>query len=169
MCELLGVSVAPAARLGVYFNEFRPRAEENREGWGIAWWANGHPSILKEPVPAHESDMAARLAEEHPASEVFIVHVRAATVGEPTVENSHPFQAEALGRDWVFAHNGTVRDLERLNTGRYTALGTTDSELAFHHLLTRLELRADGNPCPTTRSRMRCSRPAGSCRPMTAG
>lgn len=146
MCELLGVSVAPAARLGVYFHEFRPRAEENREGWGIAWWANGHPSILKEPVPAHESDMAARLAEEHPASEVFIVHVRAATVGEPTVENSHPFLADALGRDWVFAHNGTVRDLERLNTGRYTPLGTTDSELAFHHLLTRLELRADGSP-----------------------
>ena len=24
----------------MYFNEFRPRAEENREGWGIAWWAN---------------------------------------------------------------------------------------------------------------------------------
>lgn len=130
----------------MYFHEFRPRAEENREGWGIAWWENGHPTVLKEPIPADESQFAARLANDHPASEVFIVHVRAATVGEPTVENSHPFQAEALGRDWVFAHNGTVRDLERLNTGRYAALGTTDSELAFHHLLTRLELRADGDP-----------------------
>lgn len=139
MCELLGVSVAPAASLGVYFHEFRPRAEENREGWGISWWANGHPTIIKEPIPAHESDLAARLADEHLASEVFILHVRAATVGEPTVENTHPFQAEALGRDWVFAHNGTVRDLERLDPGRYTPIGSTDSELAFLHLLTRLE------------------------------
>jgi glutamine amidotransferase len=138
MCELLGVSVSPAAHLGVYFNEFRPRAEENREGWGIAWWENDRPHVLKEPVPADESDAAAKLAKEHPASTMFIVHVRAATIGEPTLENTHPFQAEALGREWVFAHNGTVQELSRLDTGTYEPAGDTDSERSFHHLLTRL-------------------------------
>lgn len=139
MCELLGVSVSPAATLGVYFNEFRPRAEENREGWGLARWEDGHPIVLKEPIPAHESDLAACLAAEHQPSEVFIVHVRAATIGEPTFENTHPFQADALGREWVFAHNGTVQALSRLDTGRYEPVGDTDSERSFHHLLTRLE------------------------------
>ncbi|MEX0664995.1 MAG: class II glutamine amidotransferase [Acidimicrobiia bacterium] len=139
MCELLGVSVSPAAHLGVYFKEFRPRAEQNREGWGIAWWQDGHPTVLKEPLPADESETAAQLAKEHPASEVFIVHVRAATIGEPTLENTHPFQAEALGREWVFAHNGTVQELSRLDTGRYEQAGDTDSETSFHHLLTRIE------------------------------
>ena len=139
MCELLGVSVAPAARLGVYFHEFRPRAEENREGWGIAWWVDGHAEIRKEPIPAHESALAARLADEHPASEMFIVHVRAATVGDLTEANAHPWRVEALGREWVFAHNGTVRDLERLDLGRFTQEGETDSERAFHHVMTRLE------------------------------
>ncbi|MFM8304435.1 MAG: class II glutamine amidotransferase [Actinomycetota bacterium] len=139
MCELLGVSVEPAARLGVYFHQFRPRAEHNREGWGIAWWCDGHAEIRKEAIPAHESALAARLAKEHPASETFIVHVRAATVGELTVANAHPWLATALGREWVFAHNGTLQDLDRLDTGRFVQAGETDSERAFHHVLTRLE------------------------------
>ena len=138
MCELLGVSVVPAARLGVYFHRFRPRAEENREGWGIAWWEDGGPQIRKEPLPAHESEMAARLADDHPVSEIFIVHVRAATIGEISVENTHPFTGRALGRDWVFAHNGTVQELDRLDTGAFRQHGETDSERAFHHLLTSL-------------------------------
>ncbi len=139
MCELLGVSVAPAARLGIYFHEFRPRAEENREGWGIAWWHDGRAEIRKEPIPAHESELAARLADEHPASEMFIVHVRAATVGELTEANAHPWRVESLGREWVFAHNGTVQELDRLDLGRFRQEGETDSERAFHHLMTRLE------------------------------
>jgi glutamine amidotransferase len=149
VCELLGVSVSPAARLGVYFNEFRPRAEENREGWGLARWEDGQPVVLKEPIPAHESELAACLADELPPSEVFIVHVRAATVGEPTLENTHPFQADALGREWVFAHNGTVQSLSRLDTGRYEQDGDTDSERSFHHLLTRLEALGPAPDEPT--------------------
>jgi len=139
VCELLGVSVSPAARLGIYFHEFRPRAAENREGWGIAWWQDGHAEVRKEAIPAHESALAARLADEHPASEMFIVHVRAATVGDLTEANAHPWRAESRGREWVFAHNGTVRELDRLELGRFRQEGETDSERAFHHVLTRLE------------------------------
>ena len=139
MCELLGVDVSPAARLNVYFHEFRPRAEENREGWGIAWWTGGRPHVLKEPVRADQSEIAAALAKDPPTSENFIVHVRAATIGGPALENTHPFTGNALGREWVFAHNGTVNELDRLDTGSYTQQGDTDSEQAFHHLLTRLE------------------------------
>jgi glutamine amidotransferase len=146
MCELLGMSVAPAARLGVYFHEFRPRAAENREGWGIAWWHDGRAEIRKEAVPAHESALAARLADEHPASEMFIVHVRAATVGDLTEANAHPWCAAALGREWVFAHNGTVQELDRLDLGRFRQEGETDSERAFHHVLTRLEQLVAADP-----------------------
>ncbi len=138
MCELLGVSVSPAARLGVYFNEFRPRAVGNREGWGFAWWEDGVPHLLKEPNRADESELAARLENDPPSSDLFIVHVRAATVGRLSLQNTHPFTGDALGRRWVFAHNGTVRELERLDVGSFRPQGETDSERAFHHLLTRL-------------------------------
>jgi glutamine amidotransferase len=146
VCELLGASVAPAARLGVYFKQFRPRAEENREGWGIAWAASDGMRVVKEPVRADESDVAARLASDPPLSTTFIVHVRAATVGAATTENTHPFRARALGRDWVFAHNGTVLELERLDPSGFEQLGDTDSELAFHHLLHRLVTRVGDAP-----------------------
>jgi predicted glutamine amidotransferase len=146
VCELLGASVAPAARLGIYFKRFRPRAEENREGWGIAWAAADGMRVVKEPRPADESDVAARLAGDPPLSTTFIVHVRAATVGAATVENTHPFCARALGRDWVFAHNGTVLEPERLDPRRFEQLGATDSELAFHHLLGRLVTRFGDAP-----------------------
>jgi glutamine amidotransferase len=145
VCELLGVSVSPAARLGVYFHRFRPRAAENREGWGLAWWRDGHAEIRKEARPAHESALAARLADEHPASDMFIVHVRAATVGDLTEANAHPWRATALGREWVFAHNGTVLELDRLDLGRFVQEGYTDSERAFHHVLTRVERMADAD------------------------
>jgi glutamine amidotransferase len=144
MCELLGVSVCPPARLGVYFKHFRPRAAENRDGWGMAWWHDGRPEVRKEPLPAHESDLAARLAADPPVSNTFVVHVRASTIGTPSFENTHPFTGAALARDWVFAHNGTVQDLSRLDCGPYEQHGDTDSERAFHHLLTRLERL--GNP-----------------------
>lgn len=139
MCELLGVSVWPDAHLGIYFHEFRPRAEENREGWGIAWWEGDRFHLVKEPLPAHESERAELFGNEPPDSNVFLVHVRAATVGEPTLENTHPFTGSALGREWAFAHNGTVQALDRLDAGSFQQLGDTDSELAFHHLLNRLE------------------------------
>lgn len=139
MCELLGVSVWPDAHLGVYFHEFRPRAEENREGWGIAWWEGERFHLVKEPLPAHESETAELFGEEPPDSNVFLVHVRAATVGSPTFENTHPFTGSALGREWAFAHNGTIQELDRLDAGAYSQAGDTDSELGFHHLLNRLE------------------------------
>jgi predicted glutamine amidotransferase len=139
VCELLGVSVAPAGQLGVYFHQFRPRADENQEGWGVAWWDDGWPRLVKEPARADESELAAELAADPPTGTMFIVHVRAATIGDVVLENTHPFAAAAIGRDWAFAHNGTVKDLERLDTGHFVQAGATDSEQSFHHLLTALE------------------------------
>ncbi|MFO1536254.1 MAG: class II glutamine amidotransferase [Actinomycetota bacterium] len=139
MCELLAASFVVPTRLGPYLERFRARAAENREGWGIAWWRDGGPEIHKEPIPADESALAARLVDEHPASAMFLVHVRAATIGERTLPNTHPWAAPALGRTWVFAHNGTVRALDRLDLGDRNPTGDTDSERAFLHLLTRLE------------------------------
>ena len=65
-------------------------------------------------------------------SEVFIVHVRAATVGNPTVENTHPFQ---LG-PYTFGHNGTVLRYPRLlSPGMRRPRGDTDSEHLFNLLM----------------------------------
>src|SRR5262249_20849693 len=46
---------------------------------------------------------------------------------------------ELWGRDFAFAHNGTVRDVRRHALGRFRPIGETDSERAFCALLHRLE------------------------------
>jgi glutamine amidotransferase len=71
---------------------------------------------------------------------VLVAHVRKATVGKNRVANCHPF---VRGR-WVFAHNGTIDDCERLRPEISPAraaetVGETDSELFFAWLLTRLD------------------------------
>jgi glutamine amidotransferase len=69
-----------------------------------------------------------------------VSHVRQKTVGETSLANTHPF---ANGR-WVFAHNGTVRDVAWLQ-GQTSAAraaevrGQTDSERLFAWLLTCLD------------------------------
>ncbi len=74
-------------------------------------------------------------------SRIVIAHVRRANRGRVGVENTHPFTRELWGRTWTFAHNGQLKGIKRFPTGRFTPIGTTDSEHAFCWLLNQLSLR----------------------------
>ena len=120
---------------------------EHRDGWGIAVFDEngGGWQIEKGIACAGEDERFHRLAVgSH--GEVLVSHVRQKTVGETSLANTHPFER---GR-WVFAHNGTVKDvawlraqtsLERLAEVR----GETDSELLFAWLLTCLDMAGVAN------------------------
>jgi glutamine amidotransferase len=73
----------------------------------------------------------------------MVVHVRNATVGDPDYLNCHPFRHGA----WVFAHNGTIFEFEKLWVKmeqetlpllQTQAFGSTDSEKFFYYLLSAL-------------------------------
>ena len=64
-----------------------------------------------------------------------VAHVRKRTRGPVCLVNTHPFARELWGRQFVFAHNGTVKNVRRLKLGRFQPIGTTDSEYAFCALL----------------------------------
>lgn len=68
----------------------------------------------------------------------MIAHIRKATQGKITLENSHPFIRELWGRHWIFAHNGDLHDFDPPLSGRFTPVGNTDSERAFCYLLDQL-------------------------------
>lgn len=57
--------------------------------------------------------------------DVFIGHVRAATLGKISHSNAHPFSFQNI----VGAHNGTLKDSKYIDTRKENAL--TDSELLF--------------------------------------
>lgn len=109
-------------------------------GWGVADYRNGLPLIEKQTWAAFHGEHFKKTAARVYAHTV-VAHVRRATVGGTSIENTHPFQH---GK-WIFAHNGTVphflevrdRMLPEIDPQFQNDIkGTTDSEHVFYYLLT---------------------------------
>ena len=143
MCELLGVCVQHPVRLSLGWEEFvlhGSRRVGNPDGWGVAYFAQRDVLLLREPGPAAESPMVTFLAHHAPPSRQIISHVRRATSGERSLENTQPFVRRLAGRAHVFAHNGHVGDTQTLADRPFLRpLGETDSERLFALLLADVE------------------------------
>ncbi|HEX4148597.1 MAG TPA: class II glutamine amidotransferase [Pirellulales bacterium] len=118
------------------------RGERHVDGWGIGHYTHGRPQIVRGLTPAFE-DPQFLAAARAVRSRTVLGHIRQASVGSLSLENTHPF---ALGA-WMFAHNGTVTGFSALEQQLATETapdllakrrGSTDSELVFYWLLTRL-------------------------------
>ncbi|MGZ5092348.1 MAG: class II glutamine amidotransferase, partial [Burkholderiales bacterium] len=97
--------------------------------------------LFLDPQPSAESPIAA-LVRDYPIRSLNVIaHIRKATQGIVSLENTHPFQRELWGRYWVFAHNGTLENFAPALAGQYWPVGTTDSERAFCYMLERLRER----------------------------
>ena len=91
--------------------------------------------MAKQPLAAYEDQAFAQEAREV-TSRTFVAHVRYASTGAISPENTHPF--EQRGR--LFAHNGVIGEPERIEPELGDAAGLvrgeTDSE-RFFALITR--------------------------------
>jgi len=159
MCELFALSSSQPKALTYSLHEFSQNGSSlrsNRDGWGIALAKDRGAILVKEPKPATDSIWAKFIAENSIKTNTAIAHVRYATRGAHTMENTHPFR-RALGRSvHVFAHNGTIKNIEnvvRVDELAFTPLGDTDSELAFCELLTRLKPLYNEDPLPPSDAR----------------
>ena len=139
MCRLFGLAAAPH-RIHASFwlleapDSLVSQSHRNPDGTGIGFFdPDGAPVLDKEPVAAFEDASFAREAR-HVSSTTFVSHIRFATTGEHTVPNTHPFTMD--GR--VFAHNGVVRGLDRLEAELGDDLGLRPG---------RDGLRAELRPC----------------------
>jgi glutamine amidotransferase len=117
----------------------------NGDGFGIGWYV---PEVNNEPVnfvsvhPAWSNRNLRNLAPKI-RTECFIAHVRAASVGEVSESNCHPFQYKNI----LMAHNGGVENFSRIKRKLREPLtdefynwikGQTDSEHIFAYLLNQL-------------------------------
>ncbi|NIO39361.1 MAG: class II glutamine amidotransferase [Burkholderiales bacterium] len=138
------------------FSRSGSKLRNNRDGWGIAFARDREAFLVKEPQPANDSAWVKFIAEQPIKTTTAIAHVRYATRGDHTMENTHPFR-RALGRRiHLFAHNGTLMGIEQMvdeSALRYRPVGETDSELAFCTLLSRLEVHYDRNKTPSLETR----------------
>ena len=118
------------------------QSEVNADGFGLAaLTADDGLLLVRNPVKA-AGDRAYRGIARRAEACQFLVHLRYADTGGVSLSNTHPFLQD--GR--VFAHNGVVGDLERLEhrLGEHRAMvnGDTDSERVF--ALLTLCIRAAG-------------------------
>ena len=140
LCELLGLNFNYQIDPSFSFKGFRNRGTNNPDGWGLAFYPNGSCQIMKEPLKAGESTLS-QFVQTYPQikSNIILAHVRRNSVVETNYQNTHPFQRELNGGDYVFAHNGTIKGYENdFITYNYKPVGSTDSEAIFCHLLNRI-------------------------------
>lgn len=141
MCELMGMSFAKPVVTHVTMQAFSLRSEGNADGWGLAWYPDKALAMVKQP--ARWSVQHNEFLEHFPGllSSIYVAHVRHRTVGPtPTHADTHPFARELNGREYCFAHNGTLKgDFWKRPLGRFRPVGGTDSEFLFCLLLAELE------------------------------
>tara|TARA_Y100001970_G_C14199693_1_gene840379 strand:+ start:1258 stop:1953 length:696 start_codon:yes stop_codon:yes gene_type:complete len=116
-------------------NSFKDQSLEHQDGWGIL--IDGHEAI-KGTGPFHRSDVGSYLANRRFVS--FVAHVRRATHGGISLNNTHPFKYRKIH----CCHNGHIIDFDKKKESLHSQipgmietrdLGDTDTELFFRYLI----------------------------------
>jgi predicted glutamine amidotransferase len=139
MCQLLGMNANTPTDVMFSFTGLATRADEHKDGFGIAFFEDKGLRLFVDPKSARESPVAEMVRRYPIKSGNVIAHIRKATQGRVALENTHPFVRELWGRYWVFAHNGDLKRgfAPRLHAA-FRPVGETDSELAFCWLMQEL-------------------------------
>jgi Predicted glutamine amidotransferase len=122
--------------------------DHHQDGWGIAFFEGKGVRQFLDPLPSATSPIAEIVRNYPIKSKNVIAHIRKATQGQVSLENTHPFTRELWGYYWVFAHNGNIPDFNATYTGAFRPVGTTDSEKVFCWMMQELE-RKYGRNKPT--------------------
>lgn len=157
MCRLYGCRATHPTEVGCELIEAQnslvhqsvrdERGWENPHGWGIGVWRDGEVFCEKQVEPASSSELFRSKAAGIKAKTV-LAHVRRATVGIPSLSNTHPFR----DGDILAAHNGHIgrfddvrpRMLEAMTPAQRDKIeGTTDTEHFFRLLMSLQERRPD--------------------------
>lgn len=141
MCRVFGaVAAAPISvryELLEAKNPLIVQSESHDSGWGIAAYrqlGGEAPLVERFAVAAHMDSHFAGATDA--GARIFNAHVRRATLGGLSPENTHPFEFGP----YTFSHNGTILDFRSLlRRGMPEPAGQTDSECFFIRLMHELD------------------------------
>jgi predicted glutamine amidotransferase len=145
MCRMLAVVAVPSDTKFTYDSLMRlfDLSGEYRHGWGVGYFTEDRAVVEREPVQGNRSALA-RAAALRARSPTVIGHIRKGSVGDRSLENTHPF----TDGHWIFCHNGTI-DIHAMLRASLTdkrstrLIGSTDSEVFFQWLLQNMEEQGD--------------------------
>jgi glutamine amidotransferase len=146
MCQLLGLNANTPTDVMFSFTGFATRAEEHKDGFGIAFFEGAGVRLLVDAQSARTSPVAEMVRRFPIKSRNIVAHIRKATQGRVALENTHPFVRELWGRYWTFAHNGDLKGFMPRLHGAFRPVGQTDSERAFCWLMQELAKAHAGVP-----------------------
>lgn len=146
MCQLLGMNANTPTDLVFSFTGFSKRAEEHKDGFGIAFFEDAGVRLFVDAQSAAVSPVAEMVRRYPIHSANVIAHIRKATQGQVALQNTHPFQRELWGRYWAFAHNGDLKGYAPMLHSAFHPVGDTDSERAFCWLMQELAKAHAGVP-----------------------
>ncbi len=136
MCELFGICAKRPYAANDMLDSFYHHSGLHRDGWGLAVFSGGAVSFEKEPVCAAGSSYLKRRLGSKIEARNLIAHIRRATLGRIEYDNCHPFiQADANGRVWTLAHNGTLFEGDLVSAFKEMQTGSTDSERILFYLI----------------------------------
>lgn len=134
MCELLGIVASHPADVTFSFTGFAQRGGRtgpHADGWGLTLYEGNFARTFREHHPAFSSPLARFLRENPILTQLAVAHIRKATRGVASIQNTHPFVRIWQRRHLTFAHNGTLPNVKQRPLRYESTLGDTDSEHAF--------------------------------------
>ena len=151
MCQLLGMNCNTPTDISFSFAGFSKRGgltDHHTDGFGIGFFEGNGLRLFLDDKPSAYSPIASLVRDYHIKSKNVIAHIRKASQGCNSLENTHPFQRELWGGYWLFAHNGQLsRQFAPDFDGKaYRPVGCTDSERAFCYILNQLRSRFPNKP-----------------------
>lgn len=137
MCELYGIIGKKKISINETLELFYKHSVKHSHGWGLAYWNNNSESkIYNEGKCANDSELLQNILSSTIESNVSIGHIRFATAGSISHNNSHPFKKiDSSGREWTLAHNGHVYVGLQLLPYIENQVGGTDSERILLYLV----------------------------------
>ena len=125
-------------------------------GWGVATYIDRMPRVERQAWAAYHGEHFRRTAARV-FSRTVVAHVRRASIGSVSLENTHPF----VYGSWTFAHNGTLQAFGAMRAWMLDAMtdehrmairGATDSEHVFHFVMSLWAKHPNLTPCEALRT-----------------
>ncbi len=114
----------------------------HQDGWGLATIHNNHFQLTKKSTKPIFNDPLTATTNNFKTT-FALLHIRAASVGSVSLENTHPFFIKTeFGEEIVFCHNGTIKEKIKFDQ-KYKPKGTTDSEQILYSILTHYQQTHD--------------------------
>jgi glutamine amidotransferase len=135
-------------RLEVVEDWIEPLVQQSRygtkhphgDGYGVAFYESGQLHTRREVAPIWER----KTDFSGDAGKILILHTRKASKGSINLNNVHPFTATTDDDSFVFCHNGTIFDIDKLNPSKTTDYeDTSDSRIFFELFLNKYEFSGD--------------------------